>query len=137
MVLALPQVREGCDRIALEVETEAQTLAYAKAYDEGDYRAGIHRAHADGPGARVIAEDHKSMWLEIGTGEFGPRKRRIVPKPGNKSQVLAWKRDGVWHYAKSVAGRPGSHCMRDAAQIVADRHGLRFTDHLGDGRGLG
>lgn len=42
-------------------------------------------------------------WITFGTGIYGPRKTRIVPK---KKKFLAWKNPntGQWYRKKSVAG---------------------------------
>jgi len=128
LVLGLPQVREGCARIASEVETEATQLAYERAFDVGTYAARIRTQLTAGPGALVRAEDEKSRWIEEGTGVYGPKRRVIRPKKG---KVLVFKIGDETIFAKSVKGRPASHVLRDASQRVAARHGLRWRDLTG------
>lgn len=40
-------------------------------------------------------------WVEQGTGIYGPYHTPIRPKT---KKVMAWKRGGVWHFAREVKG---------------------------------
>lgn len=144
-VLAMPQIREGVAEVAQQVEFEATLLASSRAFDEGDYAAGIERVPAFGPGAIIRAQDRKSKWLEEGTGIYGPERTPIRPKRG---QFLVFRLGGPGHpkssqrprrtsgpkrpgdlvFAREVRGRPASWVMRDASRIVAARFGLRWRN---------
>jgi hypothetical protein len=150
-VLTLPQVKAACDDIAGQVETEAAGLAFERAIDSGDYLHSIRRVvDFDRVGVTIAATDRKARWIESGTGIYGPQRRRITPKKGKylvfrvrergssiRAGVSGRVSESGLIFARSVAGRPASHVMRDASKRVADRLGLKWTDHLGDGRGLG
>lgn len=148
-VLALPSVAEAVEAIASEVEAEARALAYKRAHDTGTYAALIQVLPAGGGVMRgyrtVAATDRKSTWLEEGTGIYGPRRRPIRPKRG---KYLVFRVDRNWKgegnavegprlgktagdlvFAREVRGRPASWIMRDAAMVVAARHGARFVNH--------
>lgn len=143
-VLSLPPVADGCERIAREVQREAVALAYERAHDKGEFAAGIRVEPSFGAGARVVATDRKSTWLEEGTGIYGPRRTPIRPK---RAKFLVFRVDREWQgggsptegfgltktqgrliFAKQVRGREASWIMRDAAKVVAARHGLRFRN---------
>lgn len=142
-VLALPIVRQRTDEVAHEVRREAVALAYERAHDKGEFAAGI-RVEPTTTGARVVATDRKSTWLEEGTGIYGPRRQPIRPK---RAKFLVFRVDREWQgggsptegfgltktqgqliFARQVRGREASWVMRDAAKIVAARHGLRFRN---------
>lgn len=69
--------------------------------------------------AQVIAETPYAAFVEIGTGLYGPKHQKIVPK---KAKVLAWRVGATrltgrsrisggkelagWAFAQSVKGRP-------------------------------
>lgn len=151
-MLSFPQVREGCERIAVEVEFEATLLAATRAFEHGDYAKAIRRRPAlIGPGMLVVAEDRKSKWLEEGTGIYGPLRRPIRPVrgrflvfrlggPGSPKSSQRHRRSagpprpGDLIFARQVRGRPASWVMRDASENVARRLGLRWRN-LRDFRG--
>lgn len=60
--------------------------------------------------ARVINTDEAALWVQVGTGVYGPRRRPITPK---RASVLRFrgKRDGQLLYRSSVAGQPGNPFM--------------------------
>jgi hypothetical protein len=137
-VTSMRVTREGCERIGRDIEAECHALAASRAYDVGSYSAGF-RMEPTAVGARVVAEDPKSRWIEEGTGLYGPLRRRIVPvrgkvlvfelKSGAPSGSMSGKQrsDGLV-FATSVAGRKASWVVRDASKIVAARYGLRFQN---------
>lgn len=53
-----------------------------------------------------------AMWVEEGTGVYGPKHTSIVPL---KSPLLVffWKKTGRWMYMSSVKGQPGKWMFRD------------------------
>ncbi len=65
---------------------------------------------------RIFTTSGYGGFLEIGTGLFGPHKRRIVPK---RKKALFWK--GAAHPVKSVKGRPATPYFRPSIQDVIRR----------------
>ena len=53
-----------------------------------------------------------AMFIEQGTGLYGPRRRRITPKPGNR--FLRFVVNGRVVYARSVSGIKPRHILADA-----------------------
>lgn len=131
------RVREGCEAVADELEREARAIAQSEAFDSGEYAAKIDRIPTSKPGARVRARDRKSLWIERGTGVYGPRRKPITPKRGKylvfripKGAPLASmsgdRKPGDLVFAKSVKGRPATHTMERAAKRVASKPGRRW-----------
>ena len=54
-----------------------------------------------------------AVYQEVGTGIYGPAGRPIRPK--NK-KVMAWQKNGKWHFAKEVKGVRPKWYMRGAAE---------------------
>lgn len=50
---------------------------------------------------RVEADHPLGMWMEYGTGLYGPQRRRIVP---TRMKVLRWVQNGRVRYAPSTRG---------------------------------
>jgi len=73
-----------------------------------------------------------ARYVEEGTGLYGLRKRRIVPR---RAKVLAWKAGGSrltgrgkgsgWVFARSVAGRKATPYLVPGVQRAVARAGLR------------
>lgn len=143
-VLSLRSVTDGVDRICEEVQREGKAIAYERAHDSGEFADGIDVVPTPGPGGLVVATDRKSVWLEEGTGIYGPRRQPIRPKRGKflvfevgKQRVSSGsptegfqqtKTQGQLIFARQVRGREASWIMRDAAQRVAARRGLVFRN---------
>jgi hypothetical protein len=141
MVLDAPQVKAACDEVARAVESEATGLAGERAFDSGQYAAGIRVLPTPGPGALVSATNKISRWTEEGTGVFGPRRQRIRPKRGKYlvfrvqesgsaplASMSGKRRESGLIFATSVKGKPPQHVMEDASKRVAARLGLRWRD---------
>ena len=152
-VLSMPQVTRRVDDLLDEIENEARDLGRQRAFDSGQFaEVSIRRVPEPGPRRRVRAVGtgrrggDKPMlprWLEEGTGIYGPRRQPIRPKKGqflvfpvkardraavgSRTYELNPNRPVAWVRVREVAGRPGSHVMRDAGQRVADRHRLRWV----------
>lgn len=132
--LAAPQVAAGIRRVAVEVFSEAELLARERAFDLGDYAEGFEIQDPPGPGLLVVASDEKALWLEEGTGIYGPKRTPIRPKRGEflvfrlgpRSQHDSRARPLI--FAREVKGRPASWVMRDASRHVADRLGLAWRN---------
>lgn len=97
--------------------------------DEGEASIKRHSPFKSGTNRRSIQSDAPSEGvrrifttsgygglLEIGTGLFGPKKKRIVPKT---KKALWWP--GARHPVASVAGRPATPYMRPGLQDVMRR----------------
>lgn len=124
-VLAAPGVRAKVEALAHEIEREAVGLAKERAFDQGAY-ANTIRVEPTPEGARCVAADPKSRWLEEGTGIHGPLRVPITPKKGRF--LVFTVPSGETIFARSVKGRAASWVMRDAAKAVAERHGLPFAN---------
>jgi hypothetical protein len=95
-------------RRGLNVETRAkQALSEPpRRIDTGRGRAsiGTTQIYRNGvPGARVGTTVYYMLYVQTGTGVFGPRRRRIRP---TRAQFLRFKPKGSnrYVYARSVAG---------------------------------
>lgn len=61
-----------------------------------------------------------ALYVEIGTGIFGPKRRPIKPV---RAKMLAWRdKTGKWIFAKQVRGRPATPFMKPA--VDAHRNDL-------------
>jgi hypothetical protein len=69
---------------------------------------------------RIVARAPYSLYVEAGTGIYGPTGRRIYPK---RSKVLVFRPSGSarFVFAKSVRGQPGQHFMRDGLVAVISK----------------
>ena len=78
------------------------------------------------------------MWLNFGTGIYGPRHSPIVPK---KAKFLHWSNSSGEHFAKSVRGMRATHYIDKAWAIIEPmqrsamtRVGQLLAQFLADGR---
>lgn len=95
-------------RRGLNVETRAkQALSEPpRRIDSGHGRStiGTTQIFRDGkPGARVGTSVYYMYWIQTGTGLFGPRRRRIVPKT-KKALKFTPKGGNQPIFRRSVAG---------------------------------
>lgn len=144
-VLAMRTVREQVERLADEVALEGTVLAYERAFDEGTLAANIRTVPGSGSTVTVAMTGGRAdkpqlpEWIEGGTGIYGPERRRITPKRGRylvfkvakgapRASMSGRRTESGLIFAKSVRGREASWIMRDAAQRVATRLGLRFRN---------
>lgn len=68
---------------------------------------------------KIFTESGYGALLEIGTGMFGPKRKRIVPKT---AKALSWIGPGGQRvFFKSVKGRPATPYMRPALEDVIRR----------------
>ena len=60
--------------------------------------------------ARIVNTDEAAMWVQTGTGIYGPRGRPITPK---RARLLRFygKRDGALLHLPSVKGQPANPFM--------------------------
>jgi hypothetical protein len=129
-VLASPAVQRQVQELADDVAEEARALTRLRAYDEGELLGAIE-VLPNGYG-RIVRMGvpprgkPKPIWIEHGTGVYGPRRKPIVPKKAGGRLVFKVNGPGgeTTVFAKSVKGRPASHIMRDAGAAVATRRGL-------------
>lgn len=137
VVDSMRPTREGCERVADAVEQEARSIAYAEAFDSGEYAAKIDRMPTHRAGSRVVARSRISAAIEVGTGVYGPKRRPITPKRGKylvfripkgapRAAMSGSRKPGDLVFATSVKGRPATHTMERAAKSVASRRGLRW-----------
>ena len=111
---------EVLNRLAEETVAEAKRLSpYSKQGKAGFNRISIDFDTPKVGVRKIFTTSGYGALLEIGTGIFGPRKQRIVPK---RAKVLSWKdASGKRIYAKSVKGRPATPYMRPALEAVKRR----------------
>jgi len=78
--------------------------------DTGVTRASIKAKKIDKFTWEIGSESPIAEYIEMGTGIYGPKKRKITPK---RRQALHWKgRGGKDIFAKSVKGMPPRPFMR-------------------------
>jgi hypothetical protein len=118
------ELKRSIGTTAFRVEREAKQNA---PIDQGILRGSIN---TDGPHKRgndvqasVGTNVSYAKAQEEGTGIYGPRRTPIRPKVG---KVLAWKRDGKWHFARQVKGvKPKLYFKR-----ARDDNRGYFTDQM-------
>lgn len=102
-----PTITEGALKRAIgntayRVEGQAKQNAPV---DQGILRGSINTDGSHKRGNDVYASVGTNVEYakaqEEGTGIYGPRKTPIRPKNG---KLLAWKRNGKWHFARQVRG---------------------------------
>ncbi len=97
--------------------------AVAEAVKKSPFQTGTNRRSIqwDAPDhqktRRIFTTSGYGGFLEIGTGLFGPKRKRIVPKT---KKVLHWGGPSG-PFVKSVAGRPPTPYMRPAIDAVKNR----------------
>lgn len=103
-------------RRAIRVETRAKELCPV---DTGRLRSSITWAlgrDAHGLYADIGTNVFYAPFIEFGTGIYGPRHTPIVPR---SAPYLAWRgKDGQWHRATSVKGRPKTPFLRPALRAA-------------------
>jgi len=101
----------------------------------GGYNAGWSRKYqrkTDRITIALVGNRPHNLYHEVGTGIYGPKKRKIFPK---RAAFLAWKDydTGQWRRAKSVRGvKPTWNGRRSAAKAFLYGKGklLREADRL-------
>lgn len=101
----------------------------------GGYRSGWARKYkrtSNQISVSLLGTRPHNLYHEVGTGVYGPKKRRIVPR--NK-KLLAWRDydSGQWHFARSVRGvKPTWNGRRSAAKAFLYGRGklLREAERL-------
>ncbi len=68
-----------------------------------------------------------AIFVHEGTGIFGPFKRPIVPKT---KPFLAWQKDGIWHFAKSVRGMKARPFLQQAVTEKEEEVNKIFNEAL-------
>lgn len=102
-------------------ERAARVLAYQVAncpVETGRLRSDLHiesQPAADGSPARQIGTGVAyALYVEMGTGLYGPRHKRITPKrPGG---LLVWEDAGGKHFARSTRGMRPQPFIRPSLQ---------------------
>ena len=138
-VKAIGQTDAYLKVMALRVVSEAQRNA-APFRKTGDLQRSIVIGRLTKTDATVEARAPYALFVEKGTGIYGPRKRRITPKSakalrwegGGKSKVRLTGRSRTRGgrpiadvmFATSVKGRPATPFMEPAAQKVTKDTGI-------------
>lgn len=106
-------IRRFTASVGSRVEVECQAFAPV---DTGRLQnritSGTVRVSRRSAAVRVEARAGYSLFVEEGTGIFGPTGAPITPK---RARVLRFKPKGSarFVFARSVKGQPGQHFMRD------------------------
>jgi len=111
---------EALNRLAEETAAEAIRRSPFKT---GTNRRSIQWDSPRGGERRIFTTSGYGGFLEIGTGLYGPKKKRIVPKT---KKALWWP--GARHPVASVAGRPATPYMRPALEDVKRRAAAILKD---------
>lgn len=98
------------------VSNEAKRLARV---DTGTLRRSITfsvtGSSAETISGRVGSNLNYALMVEVGTGIYGPRGRRITPK---RAKVLAWQGKGGPVFAASTRGRKATPFLRPALRAM-------------------
>lgn len=100
---------------AVVVERTAKSLA---AVDSGLLRASIRgRLEKDSRGlfGRIGTTVSYAKYVEVGTGLYGPRKKKITPRT---AQALKFTVGGKTVFAKSVKGQRPQPFLRPAIAVI-------------------
>ena len=115
------QVREDLRRRAGNVRDEARANLRARSRNEtgriaGSIRFATRRTSETTYLAQVGSDLPEALWVERGTGRFGPHRHMIVPvhRRYMKFQVTRSKLGPRVIFATAVQGQPGKHYLRDA-----------------------
>lgn len=127
------ELRRAFDRSPQTVERELGRTLTSTAYraegvakrkapvDTGTLRGSINTEPARREGrdlvARVKTTNRYARYQEEGTGIYGPRRQMIRPKTG---RLLAWKRNGRWHFARQVRGVKPKRFFKQARDEAVD-----------------
>lgn len=120
------EIRADLRRRAGRVREEARrNLRDRSDVSTGDLASTIRVATADGPFGPVaqIGSDHPAaLWVEEGTGVYGPHRSPIVPTRGRFMRFKPRRatRGGAFVFARQVKGQPGKHYLRDAIDAAVD-----------------
>lgn len=122
-----PHVKLRVEEVAGEIHGTAVGLARARAYESGDYVAGIEIHDLANGKKAVVATAPHSWFVEVGTGIFGPLRRPVQAQPG-RPFVFEDMANGelVKIVTMQHVGRPARHVMRDAAIQAASLPGLTW-----------
>lgn len=70
-----------------------------------------------------------AVWVNDGTGIYGPHATPIVPVHA-KFLRFYWKKSGQVEYRRSVRGQPGQHFFERGLEAAETELGPLFTRHL-------
>lgn len=111
-------VTEDTRRRARNVSAKARQLARERSVDTtgalpGSIRYEVRSSFGFSVVARVGSDLKHALWVEQGTGIFGPHHTPIIP---TQAKFLRFKPHGSESIilARSVRGQPGKHFLRDA-----------------------
>lgn len=68
---------------------------------------------------RVGTNERHALWVHDGTGIYGPRRQRIVPREAQALRFY-WDRTGRVMILRSVAGMRPNHFLRNALDAARD-----------------
>jgi hypothetical protein len=119
-----PQALRACEPIARAIRAAAQQLAANEARETGRYASTMTVRHDDERWYAVAPVVYAAP-LEGGTGQYGPRRRKIKVDP---NKVVLIGGPVVTARIREYRGIRGTHIMERAARQVAGQHdALRFV----------
>jgi hypothetical protein len=116
------EVRSDLQRRARNVRNRAKELLATRSdNDTGSLASTIRYVTVDrgkdGLAAQVGSDDERAIWVEEGTGVFGPHGTPIVP---SRAPLLVFENSaGQVFRLASVEGQRGKHYLRDALDAAA------------------
>ncbi len=119
---------EAINRSLVRYQATAKQLAPV---DTGQLRGSILIKPASASGNTIqgsVGTGLKhAIFMEQGTGIYGPAKRPIRPK---RARMLAWKKNGQWHFAKEVRGARARRFMQGSLETNQRHTEENFTRAL-------
>jgi hypothetical protein len=113
-----------CKKIADEIRDNAKSLAPVGMGENPGDRPGelalSIESSVDDDKAEVVVGAFFGLWVEFGTGLFGPLNHRITPRFADHLHFM-------WHghewYLLSIAGQHAQPFLRPAAEMAVAEHG--------------
>jgi len=132
---AIGDTRKLLGTVALLGVSEAKKIARKDFTKTANLERSIRLGTVTEKSAQIVAGGTSGVgyarYVEEGTGLYGPRKRKIVPKRG---KLLAWKGGGSrltgrgpgasWRFARSVRGRKATPYLVPGAKKAIEKSGV-------------
>jgi len=132
---AITDTRQLLGQVALLGVREARLIARRDFTKTANLEGTIRVEGVTETSAKIVAGGTSAVgyavYVERGTGIYGPRKRKIVPKT---KKLLAWQGGGSrltgrgpgsgWRFAKSVRGRKATPYLVPGVQQAVKRSGV-------------
>lgn len=120
-------LRVSNEECATEMVRVARRLA---PYDKGDLMRGIKFTNLSWKGFKFRSTEKYSIFLELGTGIYGPNKKRIVAKHG---YPMRWEDDkGNEFHAWSTKGIKPQPFMMPAVKLVKPKMSFLYSENMAE-----